>query len=979
MKNLWSARRADLMAGLALTILPALLYPLAAARRGVFYVGDISRLYYPQRAVYASTLRAGHLPLWSPNVLAGYPLLAEGQTGVFYPLNLLLYRFLPIDLALNYSILLAVSLAGVAMYTLGRVLRLRPAAAVLAALTFAYSGFFVGHFNHLNIMGAAPWLPVELAIIERAMQGTARKPIRAAGSNSRRTTAQSGLSAATSGHTLASPWSGVALVAFLGLTIGVQFLAGHPQIWLMSILVVLGFGVLRALWPVTGPRRPLADAVRLFAPVAIAVLVGLAVAAAQVLPTWELVQQSVRAGGLSTDFFTSFSWHPALLTTLVVPFILGNPYPNVSVELAVYLGQLPLILALVALVLRRDRLSAFLVGLAGLALVLAFGDYTPLYAPLARVPVLNLFRVPARFLYLFTLAVALLAGRGLDALLSREAGGQGGKGAEGLRSKGAEGHSPPLCRSAACLLVAGGAVASAVAIRTASLDSLLALRWVLPAMIFVLTAGLLVLAWHRRLRRRTFAWAAICLTLADLYAFGAVYRLTYNDLMSVEAFYDQPAALDFFPEGTQNYRTLTHQAIVPAQSVMRASLYPDISLLYGIPSANGYFPLTPARHARYLDRLTPGRLNLLNARYFLIPQLLPVDPDTEQYDLHDPFMPDPVGKAINIPPTQTEGLELVSFTSQSAAWPQGELVAQIVLTGDNGSAVTLSVRAGQDTAEWAYDRPDVAEDIAHDRPPIAHTWPARSGFPPESHPGHAYRADYQLPSPMKVSTVEVVPHKPAGLLHIEELALVGHSQRHTLAELLGLGHHQLVYRDPDVVIYDNLDALPRAFVVHQARRVPDDETALAIIDSPDFDPRAEVLLHTGEAGLSSIPRGPAGTARPAPVEAAPASPDASPAQVTRYSARRIEVQAELDRPGYLVVLDSYYPGWQARVDGRPVPILRADVLFRAVALAPGRHAVTFVYDPLTFKAGSAISLVALAGLTIAMSGLALQRRSRPHS
>ncbi|MFQ5857202.1 MAG: YfhO family protein [Anaerolineae bacterium] len=991
MKTPWFTRRADLMAGLALTTLPTLLYPLAATRRGVFYVGDVFRFFYPQRAVYADALRHGHLPLWTPDVLAGFPLLAEVQTGVFYPLNLLLYRILPIDVALTYSVLLALSLAGVAMYTLGRVLRLKPAAALLAALTFTYGGFFVGHLNHLNIVGAAPWLPIELVIVEKVLAAT-RKP-----------RGQSLARQRTSDR-----WSATTLVIALGLAIGIQFLAGRPQISLMSILVVLAFGLFRAIWPATGARRSMAHAVRQFAPIVTAVALGFALSAVQLLPTWELAQQSVRAGGLSAEFLTSFSWHPALLATLVVPFALGNPYPNVSVELAAYLGILPLVLALVSPVLRRDRLSAFLVGLAGLALVLAFGDHTPLYAPLARIPVLNFFRAPARFLYLFTLAVALLAGCSLDAFLSRGAEEQGGergrKGGfrydRGLASRRSPclplTLSPPLPLPPAPLLIAGSVIVSAIGIRAASLDTLLALRWVLPVISLVLTGGLLILAWQQRVGRRTFVWAAIGLTLVDLYAFGAVYRLTYNDLMPVDEFYDEPASLSFFPEDTHNYRTLTHQAIVPALSVMRASLYPNISLLHQIPSANGWFPLTPARHARYLadtstvrraqdtaelsTSLTPGRLNLLNARYFLIPQLLPVDPETERYDLHNPFTPDPIDRTLDIPPTWVEVLELVSFTSQSADWSQGELVAEIVLTSREGRTVTLPIRAGQDTAEWAYDRSDVVEQIAHDRPPVARTWPARSGFPPEDHPGHAYRARYRLPSLMEVNQVQVISAKPAGLIHIEELALVGRNTRRTLAELLGLGRHKLVYRDPDVVIYENLDALPRAFVVHHARAVSDDETALSIIDDPNFDPCSEVLLagspsvQGGRGARGHSPVLPLSPSPPLLGTSAPLHP-CTPAPLLKYSPHRIEIQAELDQPGYLVLLDSYYPGWRATVDGQPATIQRANVLFRAVALESGPHVVTFAYDPLTFKSGRAISLITLAGLIITTLRLFLRRHA----
>ncbi|RME46132.1 MAG: hypothetical protein D6791_09110 [Chloroflexi bacterium] len=516
-------------------------------------------------------------------------------------------------------------------------------------------------------------------------------------------------------------------------------------------------------------------------------------------------------------------------------------------------------------------------------------------------------------------------------------------------------------------------VVAAVGIRMVSLDTLLALRWALPAVMFLLTVGLLAGIWRQWLGHRAFAWAAIGLTLIDLYAFGAVYRRTYNDLMSVEAFYELPASLQFFPDEPSGYRILTHQAIVPALSVMRASLYPNISLLHGISSANGYFPLTPARHARYLAGLTPGRLNLLNARYFVIPQLLPVDPETEQYDLHDPYMPDPVDAVVEIPPTHAEAVELTSFTSQSADWPQGQLVAQIVLTGDAGARVTLPVRAGVETAEWAYDRSDVVEQVAHERPPVARTWPARSGFPPEDHPGHAYRARYWLPQPMTVTSVQVVPIRPAGLIHIEDLTLVGPKSQRSLAELLGLGRHQLVYRDPDVAIYENLDALPRAFVVEHARVVPDDAAALSLIDDPDFDPCREVLLadrlYTQQGGDVSAE----GVRRAVSVEGPGLTSLCSTAVILEYAPHRVMIQAELEHPGYLVLLDSYYPGWRAIVDGRQAPILRADVLFRAVRLEPGRHQVTFVFDPLSYRIGKLISSMMLAGLVIALAWLILRR------
>jgi uncharacterized membrane protein YfhO len=78
----------------------------------------------------------------------------------------------------------------------------------------------------------------------------------------------------------------------------------------------------------------------------------------------------------------------------------------------------------------------------------------------------------------------------------------------------------------------------------------------------------------------------------------------------------------------------------------------------------------------------------------------------------------------------------------------------------------------------------------------------------------------------------------------------------------------------------------------------------------------------------------------------------------------VVVEAALDHPGYLVLTDAHYPGWQATVDGERVPICRADLLFRAVALEPGEHRVVFTFQPPVQRLGAAVSAMGLAVLVI---------------
>ena len=86
---------------------------------------------------------------------------------------------------------------------------------------------------------------------------------------------------------------------------------------------------------------------------------------------------------------------------------------------------------------------------------------------------------------------------------------------------------------------------------------------------------------------------------------------------------------------------------------------------------------------------------------------------------------------------------------------------------------------------------------------------------------------------------------------------------------------------------------------------------------------------------------------------------------------RIVVNVELDGPGWIVLRDTWHPGWTAEVDGQDVPIARADFLFRAVSLRGGRHQVVFEYKPRSIRLGVGLSLLALCGL---LAYLALQLR-----
>lgn len=199
-----------------------------------------------------------------------------------------------------------------------------------------------------------------------------------------------------------------------------------------------------------------------------------------------------------------------------------------------------------------------------------------------------------------------------------------------------------------------------------------------------------------------------------------------------------------------------------------------------------------------------------------------------------------------------------------------------------------------------------------------------------------------------------------GELHVDALRLkqlaamsvrfIVTEPKNPMAEVLEMAGWTAVFAAPDGrIVYENPRVVPRAYVAYDARVAPDQATALTWMLRLIFDPfRFVVLERTGGA---------------APVALESAMPIQA-ADVVSYDPTRVEISAKARARAYLVLTDTWYPGWTARVDGKPAEIVRANYMFRAVALEPGEHRVTFVYEPSSLRVGTAISILAAGGLLL---------------
>jgi hypothetical protein len=188
-------------------------------------------------------------------------------------------------------------------------------------------------------------------------------------------------------------------------------------------------------------------------------------------------------------------------------------------------------------------------------------------------------------------------------------------------------------------------------------------------------------------------------------------------------------------------------------------------------------------------------------------------------------------------------------------------------------------------------------------------------------------------------------------LHNVRYLIVSKQFQHDGFELLG------VYGS-DAYLYENQNFLPRAFVVPGVRLVLDTAAALDAMVAPDFDPEREVVLLAGEGQDTILPGESSSPSDPADFVAS--------VETTLYQPSRVVIDAKTNQPGFLVLSDLYYPGWEATVDGERVPIYEANASVRAVPLEAGAHTVEFRFKPKPLLYGALLSLISLISMASAL-------------
>ncbi len=937
-----------------LVLLPIIYFYPALAGEVSLAPGDGWTQNLGVRVLVGRMIAGGHLPLWNPLIFAGMPLLAGVYPGALYPPNWLFAVFSP-GLAMNIVVMTTFHLALIGTYLYARRIDLNRIGALIAATAFGFGGFMIPHLGHTSRIAAAAWLPWILLAIERL-------------------------------HGRAS-WR---WIAFGSAFIALQLFAGEPQMTFYTILVC------GAYWLFSFIFRPMRQKRRRFATATAAMAVcGTLLSAVQLLPEQELLEQGERAR-IAYDYFSGYSFPPRQIFTFIFPYFFGGaampPYRSVwwgqwtIDETCGYVGLLTLLLGFVALFGRRNRsIVWFWAATAVISLCLAFGGYLPfeLNHLLYRLPVYNLFRAPARHMFEFTFSLGILAGLGASSLARMD--------------KGVSRRALATATAVMALIVIATAVTyrffgdylAAATPRPEISGSLLITDSVVPMATFTLT---LLVVWVY-LRRRSLLGEVmmILILIADLAAFGHFFNwrvATY----SVDRRIADPPTVSYIKSREKDLNTfrIVSQSSEPFGRNSDLLDYPNASIVRGLQSVNGYDALRLARPAAIAGEMTLDGLivdeesladrhrgfDLLNVKYLLrerpgeLDQTRVVRLGGVQFDNRPLDVTLRKGSSADLYPGGVIATELavVSNLAESTHLPDGTAVARIRLIAGGGRVIERELQVGRDTSEWAYQRADV-------RPVIKH----RSATVVESVPADGFQAQRYLArigfERAEIERIEWTYLLDEAGLAIFRLSLYDASTNLSvpldLTSLSPLRWRRLE-RFGQVDLFENTRFLPRAWFVREVRVALSAEVVGSIKtgqmkDGSTFDPAQTALLEKEDFGDREIVLPPVGETVGAKVT------------VTGYEPNAITLQTHNPQPGFLVLSEIYYRGWEAWIDGRRVPVERVNYTLRGLTVPPGDHRIEFVFRAHSFRKGafySAVGAILLAIMGIFTKGRRAVGRER---
>lgn len=512
---------------------------------------------------------------WTPLLLTGFPVLADPQTCLFYPICFISKILIPGYQGWNLYLLSAYFLSALFAALFAYRLTKSNLAALLAGFIYGFGGYQISELRHVQIIQTAAWLPLLLYFVEALRHRT------------KWATLQISLMAATSALTI---------------------LAGHPQTASYIFVATVAYAAFAGSSKRdsgernseerqpgkndsgernSGKGANLKNALIVAALSSAAILFGACIAAVQLLPSYELSQQSVRTTFGYKDFLVG-ELEPMQILGFIMPYLLGGNFGSLEglpfseqgpPPGLLFFGFAPIILALYAIVrLRTQAVVTYLFATIVLSFLFALGAHTPLAQLFHAIPILGSFRGLYRVLLLPAFAISILSALAIAQIEKKEGASRTTLKEEVLTNFQKLGKWKHVLL---CLYVLVGAL--------------------VPTFLF----GTLPLMLYKSRPEQSWRKLLLVLSTCSVILIYAINSQWYRESPKISEF-NPPAGCEQLKEKLKEHNqrifTLRGLAADPGEYP------PNLSRLWGVDNASGYEPLMPRRYMKLLGIAEGGFL-----------------------------------------------------------------------------------------------------------------------------------------------------------------------------------------------------------------------------------------------------------------------------------------------------------------------------------------------------------------------------------
>ena len=790
-KKLALITRGDVLAIIFLFFITIIYFSPVIFSSQTFASRDIYNFFNPRRFFAAETIRNGNIPLWNPYLASGVPFLANLQSSIFYPLSVI-YYILPFQLGFKYFIILHYYLAGLFMFLLMRQWRYDTYSSLVSSIVFMCGGYMISILDNVAFLTSAVWLPLILLFFDRSLR---EKQIRC--------------------------------LIITAVIITVQILGGDASFYLLSTFIIMSVYLIYYL--ITEKNLSIRERGRVISFLPLAWIIGIFLAAIQLVPFIEFLSLSTRVEGFSYEKITKWSFHPLELIQLLVPYFFGTTVPMCRwfgqfwLD-TIYIGVLPLLLVIFNLCYSRNKLNFFLLVIIFFSLFMAFGKYNPLFHWFKYIPGINMVHYPVKFLFLVGFSLALMSGMGYSALFAKLESREEIKG-------------------------------FTIFLFTMNLIFIFALLmgFLMEERLFTLFKNI----YPQTLFHKIIGVESSFLIIFKGYSLFIILLVIISILLVLSV------------KGKSAVRNLRVMLVIivlidliflgkPKDNTIESSLY-----------------TTPNETVKLL-KSDSSHFRVFSLSYITF------------------------GGFMNIPKTP---FAEVFKTLQSFMMPNLSIFFHIDTINEYAAILV--------------------------------------------------KRYYLLFSPLK--EFFRLEHKEAWQMNYCKEILNVLNVKYLISSFNLRDKDFKLIHGGKVKIYENLEVLPRAYLVPKAIMLKDNEEVLKALQEVNFNPRESILITEGEyeKARNDFIKGEEGL-----------SIDVFSGKVKtlKYSPNQVEMETEGNDSSYLVLADNYYPGWKVYVNGNEKNILRVNYNLRGVILPRGENRVQFSYVPLSFKIGVSISLLTLLSI-----------------